>query len=218
MAGPDATPPEGLDGYVTQLFASEDEILRDLREAMAERGLPEIYISAQQGRLLQVLLSAIGARRVLEIGTLGGYSAIWMARALPADGYLLSLEVERERAELAREFIGRAGLDAVAEVRLGTAESILEELLVTEERFDAAFIDADKERYPLYLERALELVRPGGLILGDNAFRDGRITDDPPPDEGTAAMQRFNAKMAGTHRLISTIIPVRDGLAVGVVR
>jgi len=211
-------PMEELEAYVAGLFAPEDEVLRDLRRTIAERELPEIYISPEQGRLLQVLLAAVGARTVLEIGTLGGYSAIWMARALPRDGRLLTLEIDPARAELARATIARAGLDAVVEVRVGDAADILDELVVAGRTFDVAFIDADKERYPMYLERTLELVRSGGLILGDNAFREGRVLDEDAPDDGTAGMQRFNEMMARHRRLLSTIIPVRDGLAVGVVR
>jgi caffeoyl-CoA O-methyltransferase len=210
--------PADLTAYVEGLFAREDDLLRELREATAREGLPEIYISAEVGRLLQVLLTAIDARRVVEIGTLGGYSAVWMARALPADGRLVTLELREDRAELARRFVERAGLASRVDVRVGDARATLAELVEREGRsFDAAFIDADKEGYPEYLERSLALVRPGGLILADNAFRDGRILGEDP-DEATRGVLAYNGAVAGDDRLVSTIVPIRDGLVVSVVR
>jgi len=210
-----------LSGYVRRLFAGEDEVLEELRYEISRQGLPEIYISAEVGRLLQVLLAAIGARRVLEVGTLGGYSALWMARALPADGHLLTLEIDPDRAAFARSFVSRAGLDSVVEVRVGEARAALDELVDdlaagAAEPFDAIFIDADKESYTAYLDAALELVRPGGLILADNAFRDGRVLDDDP-DDATRGVMEYNERAASHERLATTIIPIRDGLVVSVV-
>jgi caffeoyl-CoA O-methyltransferase len=207
-----------LKAYVEDRFAGEDEVLRALRREIGRRDIPEIYVSAEVGRLLQVLLTAIGALRVLEVGTLGGYSAIWMARALPEGGRLVTLELEAERAAVARDYVRRAGLDRVVEVRQGDARDLLVELAGTgEERFDAIFIDADKPSYPDYLEQALELVRPGGLIIADNAFLDGRILD-PDPDEATRGILTYNRRVAEDPRLVSTVLPVRDGLAVSLVR
>lgn len=209
-----------LAGYVQRLFAPEDEVLKELRDEIGRRGLPEIYVSAEVGRLLQVLLSAVHARRVLEIGTLGGYSAIWMARVLPADGYLLTVEIDAERAELSRVFIRQAALEDVIEVRVGNARGVLADLVAGSaspvEPFDAVFIDADKESYVEYLDRALELVRPGGLIIADNAFRDGRVLEEAS-DDATRGIQRYNERIADHPRLASTVIPVRDGVAVSVV-
>lgn len=209
---------QALAQYVTSLFAPEDAVLAALREEIPRRGLPEIQVSAEQGRLLQVLLTAISARRVLEIGTLGGYSAIWMARALGPQGRLITLEIEPQHVELAREFFERAQLAKIVEIRLGPA---LESLASLEreggESFDACFIDADKENYPSYLDHALRLVRPGGLILGDNAFLDGRVLDAPETDRGAHAMREFNHHVARHPELSSTIVPVRDGLSISVV-
>lgn len=205
-----------LAGYTRRLFAAEDQVLEELRYEMARQDLPEINISAEQGRLMQVLLAAVNARDVLEIGALGGYSAIWMARALPPDGRLVTIEVREERVAFARDFIARAGLDGVIEVRLGTAPDVLRSLEEEGATFDAVFIDADKENYGEYLDFALTLVRPGGLILGDNAYQAGRIVDDEP-DATVAAMQAFNQRLASDPRLVSTIIPIRDGLTVSVV-
>lgn len=206
-----------LSGYVRRLFAGEDPVLEELRYEIARQDLPEIYISAEVGRLLQVLLSAIGARRVLEVGTLGGYSAIWMARVLPSDGRLLTFEIDPDHAAFARGFVGRAGLDDLVEVRVGDARDLMKELLRrAEPPFDAVFIDADKESYVEYLEVALELVRPGGLIIADNAFRDGRVLDEDP-DEATRGVMAYNERVASHPRLMSTVIPIRDGVAVSVV-
>lgn len=214
---PESDPSVLLSGYVRRLFAGEDEVLEELRYEISRQDLPEIYISAEVGRLLQVLLAAIGARRVLEIGTLGGYSAIWMARALPPDGRLLTVEREPDRAAFARDFIRRAGLEDVVEVRVGDAREVLRQLVAGDEPpYDAAFIDADKESYVEYLERSLELVRPGGLIIADNAFRDGRVLEEEP-DEATRGIQAYNERVAGHERLASTIIPIRDGVVVSVV-
>lgn len=210
--------PQALAAYVAALFAPEDEVLRELREEIDRRQMPRIHISPEEGRLLQVLLAAVGARRVLEVGTLGGYSSIWMARALPPDGRLITLEIEENYALLAREFARRAGLAGVIEVRIGDAADTLPRLASEEEPFDACFIDADKPNYPAYLERALEIVRPGGLIIADNTFWRGHVLEEPPPDEDTLAIQTFNRRLARTANLISTIIPVRDGLAVAIVR
>ena len=210
--------------YVEALFAPEDDVLLDLRREIAGRGMPEIYVSAEVGRVLQVLLRSVGAARVLEIGTLGGYSAIWMARALPADGTLLSLEIDPDRAALARRMVKRAGLEEKVEVRLGDARKEMAALAADRgNAFDAVFIDADKESYPEYLDHALRLVRPGGLILADNAFWSDRVlgSDEPPGDgtrdDATEAMRLFNRRLADEAALTATVLPVRDGLAVAVV-
>ena len=214
-ASPD---PAELQRYVEGLFAPEDALLEALRQEIGRQGLPEISISAEVGRALQLLLRAVGARRVLEIGTLGGYSAIWMARALPPDGALVSLEVDPDRAALARRFLDRAGLADVVEVRVGDARALLPGLAEAEPAgFDAVFIDADKEGYVEYLRHARALVRPGGLILADNAFWSGRVLEESPESEGTRGVQAFNRALAGADGLTATILPVRDGLAVAVV-
>lgn len=211
--------------YVEALFAVEDDVLREVRQEIKERGLPEISVSAEVGRVLQVLLRSVAARRVLEVGTLGGYSAIWMARALPEDGRLLSLEIDADRAALARQMVERAGLTSKVEVRLGDARAETASLASQSPgSFDAVFIDADKESYIEYLNQALQLVRPGGLIIADNAFWDDRVLDaedagsgDSSPDAATDAMRSFNRRIADEPGLTATILPVRDGLAVAVV-
>jgi len=202
--------------YIAGLFAPEDEILATLREEADRTGLPPIAISADEGRLLQVLLTGIGARSVLEVGTLGGYSAIWMARALPPDGRLLSLEIEPSHAEFARRHLGRAGLSDRVEIRLGRALDVLPSL--DGHRFDAMFIDADKEPLVTYFEWALRLVRPGGLVIADNALWGGRVLDPENDDEKTRAVREFNRRLATDPRVLGIVVPTHDGVAIGVVR
>jgi caffeoyl-CoA O-methyltransferase len=202
--------------YISALFAPEDELLVSLREEADRTGLPPIAVSADEGRLLQVLLASIGARRVLEVGTLGGYSAIWMARALPADGELVSIEIEPRHAEFARRYVERAGLSDRVEIRVGRALDVLPSL--DGEQFDAVFIDADKEPMPTYFEWAIRLLRPGGLVIADNTLWGGKVFDDAENDEKTKAVREFNRRMASDPRILSILVPTHDGVAIGVVR
>lgn len=201
--------------YISSLFAREDELLISLREDADRSGLPPISISPDEGRLLQVLLRAIGARRVLEVGTLGGYSAIWMARALPENGELLSIELDPDHAEFANRYIARAGLNTKIRVRVGRALEVLPSL--DGETFDAVFLDADKEPLPTYLEWALRLVRPGGLIVADNALWGGKVIDPNVDDDATRAVREFNRRFAAEPRLTGIVVPTHDGVAVGIV-
>ena len=205
-----------IDDYVAGLFAPPDGALQEALIASEREGLPSINVSATEGKLLQMLVWISGARRVLEIGTLGGYSAIHFARALPEDGTLISLELDEHHAEVARRNVRRAGLSEKVEVRVGDARRSLKELVENSERpFDIVFIDADKEEYPEYLDWSLRLSRPGTLILGDNAIRDGSVMD--PDDPSSRAMREFNEKLARDPRLSATVLPLIreriDGLA-----
>lgn len=202
--------------YIESLFAPEDAILAALREEADRTGLPPIAISADEGKLLQVLLTAIGARHVLEIGTLGGYSAIWMARALPPDGRVLTLEIEPAHADFARRYIAGAGLADRVEVRVGRALDLLPAL--DGERFDAVFLDADKEPLSTYFEWAMRLLRPGGLVIADNALWGGKVYDQSVQDERTRAIRELNRRMASDPRIVSILVPTHDGVAIGVVR
>ncbi|MFI5228849.1 MAG: O-methyltransferase [Gemmatimonadales bacterium] len=202
--------------YISGLFGAEDELLAALREEADRTGLPPIAISADEGRLLQVLLTAIGARRVLEVGTLGGYSAICMARALPPGGKLLSIEIDETHAAFARRYVDRAALADRVEIRVGRALDVLPSL--DGERFDAIFLDADKEPLPTYFEWGLRLVRPGGLLIGDNALWGGRVYGDETADERTRGVREFNRRMATDPRVLGIIVPTHDGVAVAVVR
>lgn len=215
------------DRYIAGLFAPEDDVLVATRAAMQEAGLRPINISATSGQLLYLLALLCGARRILEIGTLAGYSAIWLARALPADGRLLSLELDEQHAAVARRNLAQAGLAAQVEVRTGPALTSLQALRQGETGgeagsatglFDLVFIDADKEGYVAYLEQAVALVRAGGLIVADNVLREEVL--DPDAD---TPIRRYNAALAAHPALVATIVPVLrhrgvDGLAVAVKR
>ena len=210
-----------IDNYVAGLFAPPDEALEEALRASEREGLPSINVSATEGKLLQMLVWISGARRVLEIGTLGGYSAIHFARALPEGGTLISLELDEHHAEVARENVGRAGLSEKVEIRVGDARRGLQELVENGEGpFDIVFIDADKEGYPEYLDWSLRLSRLGTLILGDNAIREGSVID--PDDASSRAMREFNEKLARDPRLSALVLPLIrdrvDGLAIARVR
>ncbi len=207
----------GIDDYVANLFAPPDEALEAALRESEREGLPAINVSATEGRLLQMLVEISGTRKILEIGTLGGYSAIHFARSLPPDGTLLSLELDEHHAEVARRTVGRAGLSEKVEIRVGDARRSLEGLVQGGEGpFDLIFIDADKEGYPEYLDWSLRLSRPGTLILGDNAIREGSVMD--PDDPMSRAMREFNEKLAKDPRLSAILLPLIreriDGLAI----
>lgn len=206
---------EALARYVAELFAPEDKVLRELAEEIAASDMPEIYISPEEGRLLQVLLRMVKAARVLELGTLGGYSAIWMARALPSEGRLTTVEKLPERAEVARRYVERAGLADRIEVRVGEAREVLADL-AAEGPFDAVFIDADKRGYPEYLEWCTENVRPGGLVIADNAFKNGEVLEESD-DPGVRGIQEFNRRVATDPRFTSIVVPTRDGVAIALI-
>lgn len=206
-----------VDAYVEGLFAPPDEALEAALSDSREAGLPQINVSASEGRLLQLLAEIADARNILEIGTLGGYSTIHFARALPADGTVISLELDERHAEVARHNIERAGLSAKVEVRVGDARDSLAAMVEANvEPFDLIFIDADKESYPEYLERAMELSYPGSLILADNAIRGGSVLD--PGDASARATREFNERIAGDPRLSALVLPLIrdrvDGLAI----
>ena len=210
-----------IDSYVEGLFAPPDPALEGALRRSREAGLPEIQVSPAEGTLLRLLAEIAGARRILEIGTLGGYSTIHLARALPEDGLLISLEVDERNARVARENVAEAGLGEMVEVRVGDAKELLARMVEENEGpYDLTFIDADKEGYPEYLDWALRLSRPGSLILGDNAVWDGGVLD--PQDEWSRAMRRFNQKLADDPRLSAIVLPLIrervDGLAIARVR
>jgi len=182
-----------VDRALEDWLAPADAALRGAIASAARAGLPAIAVAPAQGRMLQVLARAIGARRILEIGTLAGYSAIWLARSLPADGRLVTLEIDPERAQVARENLAKAGLSEKSEVIVGRASESLAALIRAKAGpFDLIFIDADKESCPQYLALALELARTGSLVIVDNAISRGRIVD---PSTGDAGVDGLRAMM-----------------------
>jgi predicted O-methyltransferase YrrM len=212
-----------VDQYINHLFVPADPVLDAALAASRAAGLPEINVAPNQGKLLQLLAQSHGARSILEIGTLGGYSTIWLARALPADGKLVTLEFEPKHAEVARANFARAGLGGKIELRLGKASDHLAQL-VAEGRgpFDFIFIDADKESYPDYLAWALKLSRRGTLIIADNVVRKGEVADASSEDPRVQGAQRFNELLAAEPRVSATILQTvgskgYDGFALALV-
>ena len=207
---------DALDGYVQRLFAREDNQLRRVRARADEAGMPTIQLPPATARALQLLVRTAGARRVVEVGTLAGYSAIWIARALPEGGELVTIEIDPDHAAVAQRSIEDAGVDDRVDVRLGDAAAILGGL-GPDGSFDAVCLDADKERYTVYLEEAARLLRQGGLLLADNAFWSGRVLD-PDSNEIAARLNHFNEALSSDPRFEATILPVGDGLMVAVRR
>lgn len=204
--------------YLRELFHADDEALQRLQEEAQAEGLPPISIGPEQGKFLQILIHLTRARKVLEIGTLGGYSGAWMARALPEDGRLISLELEEKHAAFARRQWDRMGLGHKCQVRVGPALETLP-TLADEAPFDLVFIDADKENYPAYLEWAITYSHPGTVILGDNVSLGGSLVDPEKQEEPwVQGMRRFVEQLSRDPRLVSTVVPYPDGLALAVVR
>ncbi|HEV3311295.1 MAG TPA: O-methyltransferase [Chloroflexota bacterium] len=193
--------------YAGELYPRRDELLSRLVEDASTEGIPAIHIPDEIGRLLQVLVVSSEARRVLELGTLFAYSTIWMARVLPSDGRVLTLEFEPKHAEVSQRNLVRAGVADKVEIRTGPALESLEGLI--DEKFDLIFIDADKAGYVDYLREAIRLSRVGTLIVADNTWRHGDVLR--ADDESGRAIAKFNRLVAEDPRLISTIIPTRDG-------
>jgi predicted O-methyltransferase YrrM len=209
-----------VDRYINELFVPPDAALDTALEATADAGMPLINVAPNQGKLLYLMALTCGARAILEIGTLAGYSAIWLARALPPGGRMISLEADPRHAAVARENLARAGLADVVEVRVGRALDTLPEI-AAEGRgpFDLIFIDADKPSTPEYFAWAMKLARPGSLIITDNVVRDGEVIDEGSPDPRVQGVRRFNAALAAEPRVSATVIQTvgskgYDGLAI----
>ncbi len=209
-----------VDDYLTDRLVGDDAALEAALKESTKAGLPPINVSPNQGKFLMLLAQAIGARRILEIGTLGGYSAIWLARALPADGRLLSLEADPVYAELARANLARAGLAEKVEVRVGRAQDTLPELIAEGTApFDLIFIDADKPSTPDYYQWSVELARRGSLIVVDNVVREGRVIDAKSDSPHIQGLRRFFDLAAADSRVSGTAIQTvgakgHDGLAI----
>jgi predicted O-methyltransferase YrrM len=201
-----------VDEYVSGLLAPEDEVLGAALQAGVDAGLPEIQVSPPQARLLEILVRSIGARTVLEFGTLAGYSTIWLARALPKGGRLITLEADPDYAEVARINIANAGLSDLVELRVGPA---LDSLPTLEAEgagpFDFVFIDADKIHTPDYFTWALDRTRPGGLIVADNVIRDGALVDPETDDPTIPAQRRLHELIAADPRVTATTIQTVGG-------
>jgi predicted O-methyltransferase YrrM len=213
-----------VDRYISDLLLPQDPILEDTIQSIEKAGLPAISVSANQGRLLQILVLLCKADRILELGTLGGYSTICMARALPEGGKLISLEVDPLCAEVAQNNINLAGQGNKVEIRIGKALDLLPQIVEANEGpFDLIFIDADKPPYAEYFEYAVKLSRPGTLIICDNVIREGKVLDPHCEDELVQGVQRFNKALSKDQRVAATIFQTigakdHDGIALAVVK
>ena len=203
---------ETVAAYIRGLVAHEDDSLQAVRQKARELRLPSI--SPEAGQLLQVLLKLGEARRVLEVGTCTGYSAIWIARGLPDDGHVDTLEIDPDRKALAEAHFRQAGVDNRVTVHLGDANATLRAL--RSGSYDVVFIDADKEGYPAYLDHARRLVRLGGMIWADNALWQGRVAQPVAEGDGTEAIRQLNASVFADKSLLATLLPVGDGLVVAI--
>ena len=212
-----------VDDYIAGQLLGDDPVLDAVLQANAAAGLPAIDVSAVQGKLLHLLALGMGARRILEVGTLGGYSTIWLARALPRDGHLVTLELDPHHAEIARANLSRAGVAHKVEVRVGPATGTLDAMISGGEApFDFIFVDADKEGYSDYLRAAMRLSRPGTMIVFDNVVREGGILDPEHPDPRVQGTRALFEAMAAEPRLSATAVQTVgakkwDGFAVGLV-
>jgi predicted O-methyltransferase YrrM len=213
-----------VDEFLSQSLLLSDSVLDAALEASAAAGLPSIQVTPCQGGLLQILARLYGVRTILEIGTLGGYSAIWLARALPPDGRLITLEVSQQYAEVAASNIARAKLSHLVDLRVGPALETLPKL-AAEQRgpFDLIFIDADKESTPDYFSWALKLCRRGSLIIVDNVIRKGALVDDKSADTAVQGMRRFIQLLGSERRVTATAIQTvgskgYDGFAIALVK
>ena len=213
-----------VDEYLTDLFLLEDDILKATEESIRKNGMPEHSVSANQGQFLFLLAKMCTAKRIIEVGTLGGYSTIWLGRALDGIGKLTSIEIDSDFANLARKNIQNAGLDSTVEIITGNALETLNVLSNNgEETVDLFFMDADKPNYVAYFEWALKHSRKGSLIVADNVIRDGKVLDEKSKDEKVIGVRNYNEMLSKNKQVISSILPQvgiknYDGIAISIVK
>lgn len=212
-----------VDAYIGKLFNAPDDALAKTEASIETSGIPAISVSANQGKFLHMLARLCQAKKILEIGTLGGYSTIWMARALPKNGQLITLELDQHHADVAHKNIVQAGLADVVDIRIGPALDLLPKI-ETEglAPFDMIFIDADKPPYTEYFQWALKLSRPGTLIIADNVIREGKVLDPQNTDPMVNGVQRFNQMLSTNTAVTATIVQMvgakdHDGMALAIV-
>jgi predicted O-methyltransferase YrrM len=211
---------ETLADYIQSISLREPDILKQLREETAKLSMARMQISPEQGQLMALLVQLMGAKKTLEIGVFTGYSALAVALALPIDGKLIACEISEEYTAIAKDFWGRAGVSEKIDLRIAPALETLEKLITEGEAasFDLAFIDADKRNYENYYERALTLLRPGGLILIDNVLWSGKVVDPTITDKQTQAIREFNQKLHQDSRVSLSLIAIADGLTLALKR
>lgn len=205
---------EPLYQYLRTISLREPEILKRLREETSRLAMAQMQISPEQGQFMSLLAKLIGATRTLEVGVFTGYSSLCVAMALPRHGKLIACDISKEWTDVARRYWREAGVGAIVELRLAPAMETMDHLLARREKgtLDFIFIDADKENYDGYYERALSLLRPGGLVAIDNVFRGGKVADLSAHDPDTGAIRALNEKIRDDSRVDSSMIPIGDGL------
>lgn len=212
-----------VDNYISTLLARQDDVLMGIEASLDEANMPQVSVTPNQGKLLHTLALLCNARKILEIGTLGGYSTIWLGRSLPDNGRLITLELDQSHADVAQQNISRAGLESQVEIRVGKALDILPKLEAEGVGpFDMVFIDADKPPYVEYFNWAVRLSRPGALIVADNVIRNGKVLDENSVDEKVTGVRRFNQMLATNSAVTAIIVPTvgikgYDGMALAVV-
>ncbi|MFC6101962.1 O-methyltransferase [Olivibacter domesticus] len=212
-----------VDNYISKLVAVEDDVLQGVNTSIEQADMPQISVSASQGKFLQLLAKLTQARKILELGTLAGYSTIWLARALPNNGKLITIEYSEKHAQVALTNIKKANLQEIVDIRVGRALDILPQIEKKNEGpFDLIFIDADKPPYLEYFDWAIKLARPGTLIIADNVIREGKVLDAKNADERVKGVQRLNESLSKDTRVFSTIIQTvgtkeHDGMILAIV-
>ncbi|QNL49576.1 O-methyltransferase [Olivibacter sp. SDN3] len=212
-----------VDHYISERVAPEDEILKAVNTSIEKHGIPQISVSASQGKLLQVLAKLTKATKILELGTLAGYSTIWLARALPLGGKLITIEFSEKHARVAQENINKAKLQDLVDIRIGKALDILPQIENNKEGpFDLIFIDADKPPYLEYFDWAIKLARPGTLIIADNVIREGQVLDPDSTDDKVIGVHKLNESLRNHPKVFSTIIQTvgakeHDGMVLALV-
>ena len=200
--------------YILSVSLREPDVLRRLREEMARHEMADLQIAPEQGQFMAMLVKLMGAKRTLEVGVFTGYSALWVALALPEEGQVIACDIDEEWTAIAQAYWEEAGVAHKVDLRLAPAAETLKHLIEHGERgqFDFAFIDADKAGYGTYYEYCLELIRPGGLIALDNVLRHGRVVEEGAQDENTVTMRALNRKLHTDERVDISLVPIADGL------
>jgi predicted O-methyltransferase YrrM len=211
---------DGLYDYLLSHSVQESKILRALRQETAQHPMAQMQIAPEQGQFMALLIQLMGAKTALEVGVFTGYSALRVALALPPEGRLVACDVNPDYTAIAQRYWEQAGVAHKIDLRLGPATETLAQLIAegAQNRFDFAFIDADKSNYPTYYEQALQLVRPGGLIAIDNVLWSGRVADPTVTDNRTQTLRRFNTALAADSRIVLSLVPIADGLTLALKR
>ncbi len=212
-----------VDNYLSKTFSLEDSILKETESSIVQNGMPEHSVSANQGQFLYLLAKMCNAKNIIEVGTLGGYSTIWLGRAIKGGGTVKSIEIERGFAEVARRNIEKAGLSDCVEIITGNALDILDTMNLNGEPVDLFFMDADKPNYINYFEWALKHARAGSLIIADNVIRDGKVLDEKSTDEKVLGVRAYNEMLAQNDKVISSVlqqvgVKEYDGIAISLVK